>query len=70
MSKLQDPGGKPANIPTRGRPFGQPDGPEAGAGVAAAVHVSWELAVAWERAARFETGPAPGTRDTLAAARF
>ena len=70
MSKLQDRRGKPANIPTRGRPFGQPDGPEAGAGVAAAVHVSWELAVAWERAARFETGPAPGTRDTLAAARF
>ena len=70
MSKLQDPGGKPANGPTRGRPFCQPDGPDAGAGVAAAVHVSWELAVAWERAARFETGPAPGTRDTLAAARF
>ena len=70
MSKLQDSGGKPANGPTRGRHFGQPDGPWDRGGVAAAVHVSWELAVAWERAARFETGPAPGTRDTLAAARF
>ena len=70
MSKLQDRRGKPANIPTRGRPFGQPDGPEAGAGVAAAIHISWEVPVARRRAARFETGPAPVTRDTLAAARF
>ena len=70
MSKLQDRRGKPANIPTRGRPFGQPDGPDAGAGVTAAIHISWELAVARETATCLAASPAPGTRDTLAAARF
>ena len=70
MSKLHDRRGKPANGPARSRPFGQPDGPDAGAGVAAAIHISWELAVARERATRLATWPAPVTRDTLAAARF
>ena len=70
MSKLQDRRGEPANGPARGRHFGKPDGPWDRAGVAAAIHISWEVPVARRRAARFETGPAPGTRDTLAAARF